>query len=93
MPTPVLGNLSPFQKLHNQIPDYNFPKVFGCLCFPLLRLYNQHKLDFHSQKCAFIGYSPLHKGYKCLDGSGHVFVARHVVFNETEFPYKELFSK
>lgn len=57
MPTPVLSNLSPFQKLHNQNTDYKFLKVFGCSCFPLLRPYNWHKLDFHTHKCVFIGYS------------------------------------
>lgn len=85
--------MSPFQKLYNQLPDYNFPKVFGYSCFPLLRLYHQHKLDFYTQKCLFIGYSPLHNGYKCLDKSGKVIIARHVIFNESEFPYSELFSK
>ena len=48
MPTSVLNNLSLFQKLHNQLPDYQFPKVFGCSCLPFLRPYNQHKLDFHT---------------------------------------------
>ena len=67
MPTSVLNNLSLFQKLHNHLPDYQFPKVFGCSCFPFLKSYNQHKLDFHTQKCIFIGYSPLHKDYKCLN--------------------------
>ena len=93
MPTQVLGNFSHFHKLHNQLPGCMFLKVFGYSCFPLLRPYNQHKLDFHTKKCVFIGYSPLYKGYKCLDRSGRVFVARHVTFNETEFPYSELFSK
>ncbi|KAH9682619.1 retrovirus-related pol polyprotein from transposon RE1 [Citrus sinensis] len=82
------------QLLHNsQLPDYKFSKVFGCSCFPFLRPYHHHKLDFHTQKCVFIGYSPIHKGYKCLDRTGKVFVARHVTFNELEFPYSELFLK
>lgn len=67
--------------------------MFDCSCFPLLRLYNEHKLDFHTQKCVFISYSPIHKGNKCLDKTGKVFVARHVTFNELEFPYSKLFFK
>lgn len=93
MPTIVLNHLSPFQKLHYNSPNYKFLKVFGCSCFPLLKPYNQHKLDFHTKKRVFISYSPIHRGYKCLDKSGRVFVARHVTFNEQEFPYSELFSK
>lgn len=93
MPTPILGNLSLFQKLHHQLPDYKFPRVFSCACFPLLRTYNQHKLDFYTKKCTLIGYSPLHKRYKCLDKSGKMFVARHITFNESKFPFPELFSK
>ena len=53
IPTPVLNNKSPYQKLHNRLPDYQFLKVFGCSCFSLLRPYNQHKLDFHTQKMCF----------------------------------------
>lgn len=84
MPTQVLGNISHFKKLHNQLRDHTFLRVFGCSYFLLLRPYNQHKLDFHTKKCVFISYSPLHKGYKCLDRYGRVFIARHVTFNETK---------
>ena len=91
MPTTVLNNQSPYQKLFQQSPNYDFHIAFGSACYPFFRPYNQHKLDFHFQKCLFIGYSPLHKGYKCLDKTRRVFIAVHVTFNENEFPYSELF--
>ena len=45
LPTPVLHNLSPFQKLFNLRPNYTFLRVLGCACWPHLRPYNRHKLD------------------------------------------------
>ncbi|KAH9725329.1 retrovirus-related pol polyprotein from transposon RE1 [Citrus sinensis] len=87
MPTQALGHISPYKKLYNNEPDYAFLKTFGCACFPYLRPYNQHKLQYHTTKCVFIGYSLQHKGYKCLDNTGIVYVARHVIFNENEFPF------
>ncbi|TXG53583.1 hypothetical protein EZV62_018839 [Acer yangbiense] len=92
LPSSVLGFLSPFEKLYHRNPNYNFFKVFGCSCFPYLRNYSKHKLDFHSSKCVFIGYNVSHKGYRCLHPSGRIFVSRNVVFNELEFPYKQLFG-
>ena len=91
MPTPVLNNVSSNTKLHGRLPDYKFLRTFGCSCFPLLNLYNKHKLNFHTQKCLMIGYSPIHKGYKFLDSTGKTYIARLVQFNELEFPYSELF--
>ena len=38
--TSTIKNLSPFEKLFNQAPDYNFLRVFGCACWPNLRPYN-----------------------------------------------------
>ena len=49
-------------------------------------------LIFILKKCLFLGYSPLHKGYKCLDRSGRVYITVHVHFNKSEFPYLEMFS-
>jgi hypothetical protein len=39
----------------------------------------------------FLGYSNLHKGFKCLNVSGgHVYISRDVVFDETDFPFTKL---
>jgi hypothetical protein len=38
-----------------------------------------------------LGYSILHKGFKCLEpGSGRIYISRDVTFDETIFPFSEL---
>ena len=91
LPSPVTQLKSPYEILNHHKPDYTFLKCFGCTCYPLLRPYNQHKLDFKSHKCVFIGYANNQKGYKCLSPTGQVYISRNVIFNETEFPYSQLF--
>ena len=89
LPTPILNQKSPYKIVYHHTPDYHFLKVFGCACWPYLRPYNKHKIDFRSKNCIFIGYSLEHHGYKCLDlATGKVYVSRHVVFYENHFPYK-----
>lgn len=90
LPTSALNFETPYHKLYNAHPDYGFLRVFGCSCFPLLRPYNQHKLQFRSEECLFLGYSTSHKGYKCQASSGRIFISKVVVFNEHKFPYKQL---
>ena len=87
LPSKQLNYKSPLEVLYKIKPDYTFLKIFGCLCYPHLRPYNKHKLEFRSKPCTFLGYSGLHKGYKCLDQSGRLYISRHVVFNENVFPY------
>lgn len=41
---------SSFLAFHNNLPDYKSLKVFDCAYFPLLRSYNQHKLQFKSSQ-------------------------------------------
>lgn len=92
MPSLTLAQHSPYYLMHNKHPDYKHLKVFGCSCFPYLRPYHKHKLELRSHKCVFIGYSPNHKGFKCLSPTGRLYIADSVVFNEFEFPYSALFT-
>lgn len=84
--------MSPFEKLYQLKLDYKILKSFGCSCFPNIRPYNTHKFDFHTIKCVFIGYSPIHKGYKCLSSSGKIYVARDMVFDENTYPFGTLIN-
>lgn len=94
MPTLVLSNQSPYQKLFQSSPNYHKLRTFGCLCFPWLRPYAPNKLENRSIPCVFIGYSLTQSGYLCLDPtSGRIYTSRHVRFNETQYPYRTLIAK
>ena len=92
LPTQVLQHKSPFELLFHQHPDYHFLKTFGCACYPNLRPYHNKKFQFQASACVFLGYSPVHKGYRVLHNSGRIYVARSVMFDETNFPYPQLLS-
>jgi hypothetical protein len=90
MPTRVIDNKTPIERLFGTTPNYSMLRIFGCACWPNLRPYNKHKLSFRSKECVFIGYSALHKGYKCLDiDSGRVYISRDVIFDEGVFPFSK----
>lgn len=91
LPTMSPNQNIPHAVLFKQNPDYGFLGAFSCACFPLIRPYNPRKFDFRSHKCLFLGYFTSHKGYKCLSPSGKLFISKDVLFNETKFPYLELF--
>jgi len=48
LPSSVNPNESPFSLLFGKRPDYDALKSFGCACYPCLKPYNQHKLQFHT---------------------------------------------
>ena len=88
LPSRTIQNTTPLNRLFNTSPDYSFLRTFGCACWPCLRRYNNNKLQFRSKRCVFLGYSPLHKGYKCLHvSSGRLYISRDVVFDENCFPF------
>jgi len=90
MLTPVLRNKSSFEYMFHQTPNYSFLRTFGCLCFPFLRPYNAHKLNFHSTPCVFLRYNSCHLGYRCLDLFSHrVYISRRDRFHKQSFPFLE----
>ena len=92
-PSKVIQFATPLERLFGQKPDYYSLRVFGCACWPNLHPYNKHKLQYRSKQCVFLGFSNLHKGFKCLEiSSGRVYISRDVTFDETIFPFSKLHS-
>jgi hypothetical protein len=78
---------TPYFALYDTTPTYDHLRVFGCACYPNTSATAPHKLSPRSTRCLFLGYSPDHKGYQCLDLASHrIIISRHVVFDEDVFP-------
>ena len=93
LPTKTLSMATPHMALYGSPPSYAHLRVFGCLCYPNMTATASHKLAPSSLPCVFLGYSAHHKGYRCLDtSSNRVIISRHVVFDESVFPFAELSS-
>jgi hypothetical protein len=87
LPSKTIHHDTPYEHLYGTSPDYTFLRSFGCAMWLNLRPYNSKKLEFRSKRCFFLGYSNLHKGFKCLEPStGRVYISRDVVFDEHVFP-------
>ena len=65
LPSSLLGNVSPFERLYNHPPNYESLKVFDCTCLVLLQPHEYTKLEAHARICFFLGYGTEHKGYRC----------------------------
>ncbi|PKU66399.1 Retrovirus-related Pol polyprotein from transposon TNT 1-94 [Dendrobium catenatum] len=88
MPSQNTKNMSPFELLHNRKPDYKHLRIFGCACFPLIPASQRTKLQPTAMNNVFLGYSDIHKGYKCLNpNTNKITISRHVTFDESFFPY------
>jgi hypothetical protein len=77
----------PYTALYNTPPTYEHLWVFGCVCYPNMFATTPHKLAPRSTWCVFIGYSPDHKGYCCIDlSTNRVVISHHAIFYEACFP-------
>jgi histone deacetylase 1/2 len=55
LPSKIIHNETPYERLHGHSPDYSHLRSFGCAVWPNLRPYNSKKLDFRSKRCVFLG--------------------------------------
>lgn len=86
LPSPILDHKTPFECLYDKTPDYFVLKVFGCLCY--VSIHDNNKFSPRAIKHVFLGYPLDHKGYKLFNlETKQIFISRHVVFDETIFPY------
>jgi hypothetical protein len=89
-PTSTLHYSTPHLALYGRPPSYNHLCIFGCKCYPNISATVAHKLAPRSTTCVFLGYSSEHKGYRCLHlSTNHIIISRHVVFDESSFPFTE----
>ena len=94
LPYSVLQYESAYHKLYKRHPNYKGLRVLGCQYFPSLRHQGGSKFTKKTYPCVFIGYNPIHKGYRCLEPKTRwVYISWHVVFDEHIFligPNKEV---
>lgn len=94
MPSFILKMEKPHYKLYQKQPNYNSFRIFECRYFPYLRKYDKNKFSKRTYPCVFIGYSPIYKGYRCLDPkTKRVYTSWHVMFNELLFPFVDNANK
>jgi hypothetical protein len=87
LPSKAVRHPTPHFALYGTTPSYDHLRVFGCACYPNTSATTPHKLSPRSTHCLFLGYSPVHKGYRCLDLTSHrIIISHHVVFDEDVFP-------
>lgn len=88
LPTPILNNVSPYEKLFKRRPDYNHLKTFGCLVMAFNPILQKDKFTERGVPCTLLGYPQNQKGYKLLNLlTNQVFISRDVKFYEDIFPH------
>jgi hypothetical protein len=88
LPSPILNNKSPYEKLLKIVFGYDHMRVFCYTCYPYSVPYNNFKLALKSKACVFLGFSSTYKGYLCFDTvNNKVYTILHVLFDETSFLY------
>nr|GEX01180.1 retrovirus-related Pol polyprotein from transposon TNT 1-94 [Tanacetum cinerariifolium] len=86
---------TPYELLHNKLPDLSFPHVFGALCYPTNDSENLGKLQPEADIQIFIGYEPIKKALWIYNRHTRRIVETiHVDFDElTAMAYKQSSSR
>ncbi|RVW56960.1 Retrovirus-related Pol polyprotein from transposon TNT 1-94 [Vitis vinifera] len=83
IPSTVIHNQTPYERLFGSPPNYHHLRSFGSACFVLLQPHEHNKLEPRSRLCCFLGYGETQKGYRCYDPVSHrLRVSRNVIFWE-----------
>jgi hypothetical protein len=90
-PSANLDNLTPYELLYKEQPDFSRLKTFCCLCYvatiPSLRT----KFCPRAVPCIFMGYPTGYKGYRVFDPAlGKFPTSRDVLFHEDVFSFKSI---
>nr|GEY21640.1 retrovirus-related Pol polyprotein from transposon TNT 1-94 [Tanacetum cinerariifolium] len=74
---------TPYELLHNKLPDLSFLHVFGALCYPTNDSENLGKLQPKADIGIFIGYAPTKKAFRIYNRRTRKIVETiHVDFDE-----------
>nr|GFB23201.1 hypothetical protein [Tanacetum cinerariifolium] len=74
---------TPYELLHNRLPDLSFLHVFGALCYPTNDSENLGKLQPKADIGIFIGYAPTKKAFRIYNRRTRRIVETiHVDFDE-----------
>ncbi|BAT87932.1 hypothetical protein VIGAN_05135700 [Vigna angularis var. angularis] len=88
MPTPLLNNDSPHERLYGCLCDLSSLHTFACLCYVNNLNLHRKKFDRRAISGTFLGFRPNTKGYLYLNlNNQKIEVSRNIVFYETHFPY------
>jgi hypothetical protein len=92
LPTTLLSQQTPFERLYGQVPSYSHLKVFGCLAYAIV-VHVSHKFAPRATRCVFLGYPVDQKAYKLYDLTTHkIFTSRDIIFHEHIFPFESPLS-
>nr|GEV35486.1 hypothetical protein [Tanacetum cinerariifolium] len=74
---------TPYELLHNKLPDLSFLLVFGALCYPTNDSENLGKLQPKANIGIFIGYAPIKKAFRIYNRrTRRIIETIHVDFDE-----------
>ncbi|XP_058722251.1 uncharacterized protein LOC131594177 [Vicia villosa] len=82
-PTKAVWEKTPFEAWSGRTPSVNHLKIFECVCYAQIPKQKRTKLEETSERCVFIGYSSMSKGYRLYNlKTNNVIISRDVVFDE-----------